>query len=53
MSSLDVTEADSLATLDAALDVGMNFLDTAYCYGADGESERLIARPCEAVAIRS
>jgi aryl-alcohol dehydrogenase-like predicted oxidoreductase len=44
MSSLDVTEADSLATLDAALDVGINFLDTAYCYGAAGESERLIAR---------
>jgi aryl-alcohol dehydrogenase-like predicted oxidoreductase len=39
MSSLDVTEADSLATLDAAIDVGINFLDTAYAYGAAGESD--------------
>ncbi len=44
MTSLDVNEVDSLATLQAALDVGMNFLDTAYAYGAAGESERLIAR---------
>jgi aryl-alcohol dehydrogenase-like predicted oxidoreductase len=44
MTSLDVNEADSLATLDAALNAGVNFLDTAYAYGAAGESERLIAR---------
>jgi aryl-alcohol dehydrogenase-like predicted oxidoreductase len=44
MTSLDVNEADSLATLLAALDAGINFLDTAYAYGAAGESERLIAR---------
>ena len=44
MTSLDVNEADSLATLHAALDSGINFLDTAYAYGAAGESERLIAR---------
>jgi aryl-alcohol dehydrogenase-like predicted oxidoreductase len=44
MTSLDVNEADSLATIHAALDAGINFLDTAYAYGADGESERLIAR---------
>ncbi|MGV3606866.1 MAG: aldo/keto reductase [Planctomycetaceae bacterium] len=44
MSSLDVNDADSLATLHAALDNGINFLDTAYCYGANGESEKLIAR---------
>ena len=44
MTSLDVNEADSLATLQAALDHGVNFFDTAYCYGRDGESERLIAR---------
>jgi aryl-alcohol dehydrogenase-like predicted oxidoreductase len=44
MTSLDVTEADSLATLRAAFDAGINFFDTAYGYGAAGESERLIAR---------
>ncbi len=44
MTSLDVNDDDSLATLRSCLDVGINFLDTAYCYGADGESERLIAK---------
>ncbi len=43
MTSLDVNEADSLATLHAALDAGINFFDTAYAYGPAGESERLIA----------
>jgi aryl-alcohol dehydrogenase-like predicted oxidoreductase len=44
MTSLDVNEADSLATIHAAFEAGINFLDTAYAYGAKGESERLIAR---------
>jgi aryl-alcohol dehydrogenase-like predicted oxidoreductase len=44
MTSLDVSEQDSLATIHAALDSGINFLDTAFGYGATGESERLIAR---------
>jgi aryl-alcohol dehydrogenase-like predicted oxidoreductase len=44
MTSLDVNDRDSLATLAVCRDVGINFLDTAYCYGAQGESERLIAR---------
>src|SRR6185369_13218064 len=44
MTSLDVNEADSLATLHAALDHGVNFFDTAYCYGIDGLSERLMAQ---------
>jgi aryl-alcohol dehydrogenase-like predicted oxidoreductase len=44
MTSLDVNEADSLATIVAALEAGINFLDTAYAYGPSGESERLIAR---------
>lgn len=44
MTSLDVNDTDSLATLGACFDLGVNFLDTAYCYGANGESERLIAR---------
>ncbi len=44
MTSLDVTERDSQATIEAALAAGINFLDTAYCYGTDGDSERLIGR---------
>jgi aryl-alcohol dehydrogenase-like predicted oxidoreductase len=44
MTSLDVNERDSLATLAACADLGVNFLDTAYCYGAHGESEKLIAQ---------
>lgn len=44
VTSIDVTEASSLATLQAAVDHGVNFFDTAYCYGYNGESEKLIAK---------
>jgi len=44
VSSLEVNDADSLATIEACFDAGVNFLDTAYMYGRHGESERLIAR---------
>jgi aryl-alcohol dehydrogenase-like predicted oxidoreductase len=37
-----VTDADSIAALHAALDLGVNFIDTADVYG-DHTSERLIA----------
>ncbi|HEY3854723.1 MAG TPA: aldo/keto reductase [Verrucomicrobiae bacterium] len=37
------SEAESMATLHRALDLGVNFFDTADVYG-DGRSERLIAR---------
>lgn len=43
ITSIDVNQADSLATLRAALEAGINFFDTAYCYGYEGESERMIA----------
>jgi len=38
-----VDDADSVAALHAALDAGVDFIDTADVYG-DGHSERLIAR---------
>ncbi|MCA9241341.1 MAG: aldo/keto reductase [Planctomycetales bacterium] len=44
VTTLGANEADSLATLRAALDSGINHLDTAFVYGGNGESERLIAR---------
>jgi aryl-alcohol dehydrogenase-like predicted oxidoreductase len=44
MSSVGVNDADSLATIAACLDAGVNFFDTAYGYGEQGESERLLAR---------
>jgi aryl-alcohol dehydrogenase-like predicted oxidoreductase len=42
----DVSEADALDTLRAALDAGVTFLDTADVYG-DGRSERLIRQVLE------
>lgn len=44
VSSLNVTDDNSIATIAACFDLGINFLDTAYCYGRDGESEKLICR---------
>ncbi len=44
ITSINVTEAASLATLEAAFDAGINFFDTAYCYGFKGESESMIGR---------
>jgi aryl-alcohol dehydrogenase-like predicted oxidoreductase len=38
-----VDDTDSLRALHAAVDAGMNFIDTADVYG-DGRSERLVAR---------
>ena len=43
ITSVDVTREQSLATLQAAFDAGINFFDTAYVYGYEGESERMIA----------
>jgi aryl-alcohol dehydrogenase-like predicted oxidoreductase len=44
MTSPGINDADSIATIRACFDLGINHVDTAYCYGAKGESERLIAR---------
>lgn len=42
ITSIHVTTESSLATIAQALDSGLNFFDTAYCYGYDGESERMV-----------
>jgi aryl-alcohol dehydrogenase-like predicted oxidoreductase len=39
----DVDDRDSLAALNRAIDLGVNFIDTADVYG-DGRSERLVAQ---------
>jgi aryl-alcohol dehydrogenase-like predicted oxidoreductase len=39
----DVDDAESIAALHKAIDMGVNFIDTADVYG-DGRSERLIAQ---------
>lgn len=44
ITSIDVHPEQSEATLSAAIDTGINFFDTAYCYGYLGESEQLIAK---------
>ncbi len=44
ITSLDVTVEQSEATIRAAFDAGINFFDTAYCYGYEGESEQMIGR---------
>ncbi len=42
MTSLDVNDQDSIRTVQTAIDMGINMLDTAYGYGAKGESDALI-----------
>lgn len=44
VTTLDTNEADSLATIRACFELGINHLDTAYVYGPNGESETLIRR---------
>ena len=44
MTSPGVTEDESLAAIRACFEVGINHLDTAYMYGSDGQSEKLIAK---------
>jgi aryl-alcohol dehydrogenase-like predicted oxidoreductase len=42
MTREGVTHAAAVATIAAAIDSGITHLDTAYCYGQQGESERAI-----------
>jgi len=44
LTSPGATEENSIATIRACFDLGINHLDTAHNYGIDGESEKLICR---------
>ncbi|HEY3393263.1 MAG TPA: aldo/keto reductase [Lacipirellulaceae bacterium] len=44
ITTLDTNEADSIATIQACFDLGINHLDTAHVYGPHGESETLVGR---------
>ncbi len=44
VTTLGATDEASIATIHAAFDAGINHLDTAYVYGPNGESDRLIGR---------
>ena len=44
MTRTGVTRQAAKETVAAAIDHGITHLDTAYCYGEDGESERAIAQ---------
>ena len=44
ITSGEMTEAAAQEVIHAALDAGINHLDTAYAYGRSGESEMRIAR---------
>jgi aryl-alcohol dehydrogenase-like predicted oxidoreductase len=44
MTSPGANPEDSLATIRACFELGINHLDTAYCYGRFGESEELIGQ---------
>jgi aryl-alcohol dehydrogenase-like predicted oxidoreductase len=43
MTREGITPQAAVATVRAAIDAGIRHLDTAYCYGEHGESERAIA----------
>jgi aryl-alcohol dehydrogenase-like predicted oxidoreductase len=43
LTSPGVQDDESIATVRACFDVGINHLDTAFMYGSDGQSEKLLA----------
>ena len=49
VTTLGTNDVDSIATIRACSDLGINHLDTAYVYGPNGESEKLIRRAIEGV----
>lgn len=49
MTRAGVTHQAAVATVRAAIDAGIAHLDTAYCYGEHGESERAIREALEGI----
>lgn len=47
VTTLGATHADGVATVRAALDAGVNHFDTAYVYGPNGESDRILSEALE------
>jgi aryl-alcohol dehydrogenase-like predicted oxidoreductase len=43
VTTLGATHNDGVATVQAAIDAGVNHFDTAYVYGPNGESDRILA----------
>jgi aryl-alcohol dehydrogenase-like predicted oxidoreductase len=43
MTREGITPESAVATVRAAIDAGIDHLDTAYCYGEQGESEKAVA----------
>jgi aryl-alcohol dehydrogenase-like predicted oxidoreductase len=43
VTTLGATHNDGVATVQAAIDAGINHFDTAYVYGPNGESDRILA----------
>ena len=42
ITSLGVSDSESVSTVHAALDCGINFFDTAFSYGYDGRSDHIL-----------
>ena len=49
VTTIGVTPADAMATIEAAIDAGITAFDSAFSYGYDGESDRYLGR---AIACR-
>ncbi|MEO1495693.1 MAG: aldo/keto reductase [Planctomycetota bacterium] len=47
VTTLETTHEHGVATVRAAIDFGVNHLDTAYVYGPNGESDRILAEAIE------